>query len=603
MMISRSSLAILLFGLLTVSLSHAQQTARIHSHNDYEQPVPFWTAMASGLSSVEVDIFLKNDTLYATHEEHEIKAGRTIASLYLEPLKKAMDLELEIPGKLQLLVDLKSEPYTTLDRLTALLEEYPEITGSKRISIVISGNRPSPEDYTGYPDYIRFDHQRLERPAGDEAWSRVALISLNFRGFSVWNGKGRLTEDDYAKVKAAIDKAHELGKPFRFWAAPDSKTAWKAFADMGLDFINTDMPFRSSAYLRTLNSRVYQNTIISEVYTPTYATDGKALPVENVILLIGDGNGLTQISAATLANGGQLTLTKLKNIGFLKTQSSDDFTTDSAAAGTALATGEKTYNRAIGVGDSGNALKNMTELFAEYGFLSGIITTDKITGATPAAFYAHRRDRSEEEGIRKDLLKSHLSLFVGGGKNDFSGGLEENGFTILDEIDNLGKSRQDKVGVFLSGGDVPGVLEGRGSQLAGAVRNGLEFLSSGDTPFFLMVEGAKIDSYGHTNNTAGIVTEGIDFDRAVTEAVKYADKTGNTLVVVTADHETSGFSIPQGNVDGKIIEGDFTTFDHTGVMVPVFAYGPHSDKFRGVYENNRIFDKIVTILTKPKKAK
>src|SRR5690606_289654 len=98
------------------------------------------------------------------------------------------------------------------------------------------------------------------------------------------------------------------------------------------------------------------------------------------------------------------------------------------------------------------------------------------------------------------------------------------------------------------------------------------------------------------NQTAGIVSEGIDFDRAVTEAIKFADASQNTLVIVTADHETSGFSIPQGNLDKGIIEGDFTTYDHTAAMVPIFAYGPYSQAFQGVYENSEVFDKIMEVL-------
>jgi alkaline phosphatase len=148
-------------------------------------------------------------------------------------------------------------------------------------------------------------------------------------------------------------------------------------------------------------------------------------------------------------------------------------------------------------------------------------------------------------------------------------------------------------------GDVPGIMAGRGNVLAEVTRQGLEFLNSKNKPFFLMVEGAKIDSYGHANNVAGIVSEGIDFDRAITEAVKFADTTGNTLVIVTADHETSGFSIPQGNLETNMIEGDFTTDDHTATMVPIFAYGPHSQEFQGVYENSEVFGKILKLLNLP----
>ena len=496
------------------------------------------------------------------------------------------------------MVDLKNKPYATLEKLIILLKEYKYLlkTGDKKgLSIVISGRRPAVSDYNKYPDFITFDYQKLD-DIPQESWSKVGLISLDFQDFSEWNGKGRLTAEDYIKVNNVIQKAHAYQKPFRFWGTPDSKTSWKVFAELGVDFINTDMPYKATKYLKTLNDNIYKNGLISKVYTPTFKSDKKNSRVKNIILLIGDGNGLTQISAATLANGGQLTLTQLKSIGFLKTQSGDDFSTDSAAGGTALATGEKTYNRAIGVDVDGNTIKNITEVLDEHSFASGCITTDHITGATPAAFYAHQKDRSEIENIAGDLTKSKLSLFVGGGKKDFSSNKITSKFAVFDSIDQIGSSKKEKVGYFLSYGEVPGIIEGRGNILAQATKNGLQFLSSKKKSFFLMVESSGIDSYGHLNNVEGIITEGIDFDKAITEAIKFADENKNTLVIITADHETSGFSIPQGNVKKHTIEGDFISHDHTGVMVPLFAYGPQSDKFQGVYENNELFYKILNVL-------
>jgi alkaline phosphatase len=371
-----------------------------------------------------------------------------------------------------------------------------------------------------------------------------------------------------------------------------------------VDFINTDMPDKSSAYLQTLGNRVFYNQAKSEVYIPSYESDQSNKPVKNVILLIGDGNGLTQISSSVLANGGSLTLTQLKSIGFIKTQSSDDFTTDSAAAGTALATGAKTYNRSIGMAPNGEALLNITELLDQHQFITGCITTDKITGATPSSFYAHQKDRDDIEGIANDLLTSKLSLFVGGGESSFqSEQLLTNNFSILEDVSALGSSKKSKIGLFIAENNVPSFLEGRGNILAEATKNGLQFLNAKKKPFFLMVEAAQIDSYGHKNEVSGIVTEGIDFDVAITEAIKFADKTGNTLVVITADHETSGFTMPQGNMENKMIEGDFTTDDHTGTMVPIFAYGPHSQEFQGVYENNEVFHKILKVLNIKKARK
>ncbi|MCM4152462.1 alkaline phosphatase [Arenibacter sp. N53] len=577
---------------------------KIHSHNDYLQNMPFWDAYAHGANSIEVDVFLKNDTLFATHDEKDIINNHTIESLYLKPMEKVLELHLGKIQDLQLLIDIKSETYTSLNKIVSVLEKYPSIINNPNIRMVISGNRPKPEEYNNYPPFIMFDYQSLENIPKGDTWKKVALVSLPFYKYSRWNGKGRLTAEDLQKVKATIDKAHSFQKPFRFWATPDSKTAWKAFHDLGVDYINTDMPDKSSVYLQTLGNRVYYNNAKSDIYIPTYKSDQTEKNIKNVILLIGDGNGLTQISSSVLANGGSLTLTQLKSIGFIKTQSSDDFTTDSAAAGTALATGTKTYNRSIGMAPNGRPLMNITELLNQHQFISGCITTDKIVGATPSSFYAHQKDRDDTVDIAKDLLKSKLSLFIGGGESSFnSGELEGQGFSILKSVQEIGSSKKDKIGMFIAKNDVPSFLDGRGNILAEATKNGLQFLSAKNKPFFLMVEAAQIDSYGHKNDVAGIVTEGIDFDVAITEAIKFADKSGNTLVIITADHETSGFTMPQGNMEKKMIEGDFTTDDHTATMVPIFAYGPHSQEFQGVYENSEVFHKILKVLKVNKSKK
>lgn len=568
----------------------------VHSHNDYEQDIPFWKAFSGGAQSIEVDIYLRDGILYATHEASEIVEDRTIESLYLQPIQKAIALNLLNQEHFQLLIDIKSEAVPTLERLMLVLQDYPEIKNHSNITLTISGNRPPVHTYSSYPSYIMFDYQSLEDINDPKQWDKVALISLNFKKISKWNGLGRLTASDYIKVEETIDKAHSYGKPFRFWATPDSKTAWRALAKLGVDYINTDTPFSCGEFLVSMPKRTFKNKQISKVYKPSYASDQKESTVENVIFLIGDGNGLSHISSSVLANGGALTLTQLKSIGFLKTASADDFTTDSAAAGTALATGSKTYNRAIGLDTLRAPLANMPEVLSKAGFISGCITTDKLTGATPASFYAHQEDRSYTEEIAADLSKSRLSLFMGGGENDFEDKETLQGFKIINHIEDIGSSKDKRVGHFFAKGDLPGVIEGRDDLLAKATKNGIAFLKSKKKPFFLMVEGAKIDKYAHLNNAPGVVSEGIDFDKAITEAIKFADRSGNTLVIITADHETSGFSIPQGSIQDHWVEGDFTTHDHTAAMVPIFAYGPYSHKFQGVYENNEVFHKIMDIL-------
>ena len=245
------------------------------------------------------------------------------------------------------------------------------------------------KEYIDYPDFIFFDYQSLQPVNNTEVLEKIALVSLSFKNYSEWNGKGRLTSQDFISVTEAINKAHALNKPFRFWATPDSKSAWKAFVDMGVDYINTDMPNECVTYVTSLKDRVVQNSVFSKVYYPNFKVDQAKRVPKNIILMIGDGNGLTQISSTVLANNGELSLTQLKSLGFIKTQSADDFTTDSAGAGTAIATGQKTNNRAIGTSKKGVPILNLTEILSEKGFYTGVITTDEITGATPSSFYAH----------------------------------------------------------------------------------------------------------------------------------------------------------------------------------------------------------------------
>lgn len=585
---------VLLFGNQTNL--YAQGLVKVHSHNDYNHTIPFWDAYSNGAASIEADIFLKDNNLFVAHDKEGITISRTLEDLYLKPLETALRMNYKKENKLVLLIDIKTDAEPTLNKLISILKKYETIIKNKDIKIVISGNRPASETYTKYPDFILFDYQEIEKPLSKENWEKVAMINADFKKYSVWNGLGRLTHDDYNRVSTVISKAKKLNRPFRFWGCPDTKSTWKAFLELGVDIINTDKPFDCVQYFESFPKKFVTASNSSKVYIPTYKTDQKNVPVKNVILLIGDGNGLSQISSAVLANNAALSVTQLKSIGFIKTQSADDFTTDSAAAGTALATGQKTNNRAIGTDSLRKPIPNILEILQKRNFSTGVITTDEITGATPAAFYAHTEERSNTEGISKDLLKSKLNLFIGGGASVFQNTSLSSKFKLLNSVKDLQTVTNDTVGVFISQGRVPSVLEGRGELLADATKFSLEFLNKKNKPFFLMIEGAQIDSFGHVNNAAGIVAETIDFDTAITQALMFADKNEGTLVIITADHETSGFAIPQGNVKKHKIEGDFITNDHTATMVPIFSYGPHSQDFQGVYENNEVFNKILSLL-------
>jgi len=581
--------AILVFLLVFLNTTiKAQTTYKVHSHNDYAQELPFWYAYANASASIEADLFLKNNSLYVTHAEAEIVEGRTFQALYLDKLEKL--LESGDLRDVQLLIDFKSEAYATLEKLVEVLEGYPKLLKAGKVRFVISGNRPKPEDYGKYSSFIWFDHQNLDELETIDL-KKVALVSTNFKNFSVWNGYGRMTEPDLEAVKAAINKAKKVGKPFRFWASPDTKTGWARLARLGVDYINTDQPALAQQYLTNLEANTYIKETPISVYQPKYGDTSGAKPT-NVILMIGDGNGLAQITAAMVANRGSLTLAGIKDIGLVKTASHDDLITDSAAGATAMATGVKTNNRVIGVDSDGNILANLVDMLGDRGFNTAIVTTDAIYGATPSSFFAHRIERDDTEGLVADLNNSKLDFFISGGQNQENTIQKKFKTQSLESFETL----EQPTAIYLGNNKVPSVTSGRGAIFPKAVKKALDALNAKEQPFFLMVEGAQIDNGGHSNNIGDIVEEMLDFDQAIAEALEFADTHGNTLVVITADHETSGLGIVGGNMKEGRVQGDFLTIDHTGILVPLFAYGPQSQNFSGVYENTDIHHKILEAL-------
>lgn len=560
----------------------AQALPPIHAHNDYYHDLPFWYAYSNGAQSIEVDVWLQNDSLYVAHDREEIQAGKTIERLYLSHLQTLVAQGESRP--LQLLIDVKTEAYATLDKIVAVLRSYPAIVGAPHVRILISGNRPASADYPNYPSFILFDHQSL----GDLEQinlDKVGLISLSFRRLSVWNGYGRMTAADQENVHQVIAKAKQFGKPIRFWATPDTKTAWAYFAYCGLAYINTDKPAEARLFLDQLPLRNQAKVPPVPVYEPQFPKWDIAQP-RNIILLIGDGNGLAQITAGLIANRGALSMTQLKDIGLVITAAADDLVTDSAAGGTAIATGHKTNNRALGVDTSGRAVPSLVELLSLKGYQTAIVTTDAIYGATPAAFYAHQSERDDLYSTLEDLKNSPLSLFVAGGaeRADVLG----SHFRIADDLDEL-KDLARPTAVFLSEGKVPSADSIRLNHLKTAVGKTLRLLAAQGKPFFLLVEGAQIDNGGHANAISTIVNELQGFDLAVGEALRFADDNRETLVLITADHETGGLGISSPTTSGSSLRADFLSVDHTGIMVPLFAYGPASQLFRGVYDNTSIF--------------
>jgi len=325
----------------------------------------------------------------------------------------------------------------------------------------------------------------------------------------------------------------------------------------------------------------------------------------NIILMIGDGMGVTQVYAGLTANGGHLNLERCTYVGFQKTYSASSYITDSGASGTALATGTKTRNGAIAVDTNGQKLKTILEMAEEAGLSTGLIATSTITHATPASFVAHNPDRGKYEEIAMDFTGAGLDVIIGGGRNHFNqredqldliAKLSEEGFQVSERIEQVNAAHQGPIAVFTDSLAMPPALNGRGDLLPRATELAIGRLSGNDKGFFLMVEGSQIDWAAHDNNTEYLVSEMIDFDEAIGKALDYASKNPETLVIVTADHETGAMAIEQGQMESGEVSGLFGSEGHTGVMVPVFAYGPGAEKFAGIYENTDIFEKMAGLL-------
>lgn len=573
-------------------------SSNIHSHNDYEKDFPFWQSYKKQVGSIEVDIFLEKNKLLAAHDRKQLALNRTLDSLYLKPLmlciqKNGGRVYADPNRQLQLMVDIKTAALPTLDSLISLLNTYPSIIHNPTISIVISGSRPVPAKYNSYPSYIQFDGEVMKDYSAVEL-EKIPMLSADFKRFSLWNGKGIIPAAERIKIEAAVKKAHALGKKIRFWNAPDIINSWYVLMSLGVDYINTDEVVGMAQFFERLPNSVYTAPLAYTPYAAMYKNDGTQKRVKNVILLIGDGTGLAQLYAGYTANKAALNVFNMRFTGLSKTSSYDSYITDSAPGSTAFSSGKKTNNRAVGVDHTGVAIPLLPELFIKKGIKSGIISTGDITDATPADFYAHQSERSSSEAIMRDLLQSPIELIMGKAANKISDSTNQQlkaTFQVLSSIDSITTSIAGRL-VVLEPKAGLSVLNGRGDWALSAFDKAVERLSKNKAGFFLMQEAAQVDHGGHANQLPWLVSEVLDFDKLIGKAMAFADANGETLVIVTADHETGGLSLTAGDYNKGYVSGQFSTDDHTAIPVPVFAYGPGSQYFTGVYENTAIFEKI-----------
>jgi alkaline phosphatase len=356
-----------------------------------------------------------------------------------------------------------------------------------------------------------------------------------------------------------------------------------------------------------------------EKETEEKETEGMAT---NIILFIGDGMGLAHLTGARLlAEGpsGSLSMDSMPVNGFARTQSSDRLVTDSAAAATAIASGVKTYNKAIGVDAAGNSVPTILELARARGKATGLVTNTQIAHATPAAFASHVVDRSMMTEIARQLLDRQVDVLLGGGEDEWlpadqagcypEKGERDDGLNLVElastrgytyvctaeQFSGLESSAITRLlGLFAD----EGMLRPHQPSLADLTRMAIEILSRNPNGFFLMVEGGQIDWASESNDAANTLGDVINFDIAVAVGREFAARDQRTLVIVTGDHESGGLSLLKPGIsDTTFTTPDGTDFgvrwanqSHTSVDVPVLAEGPHAWKLNGSYQNTHLYE-------------
>ncbi len=343
--------------------------------------------------------------------------------------------------------------------------------------------------------------------------------------------------------------------------------------------------------------KVQDRVVIKEVVkTP------EVIYPKNVILMIGDGMGLGQISAGMYHQGNKTILEEFPVVGIHKPAAFGKLITDSAAAATSFACGVKTYNGAIGVDKDTIPVKTILEEAEEKGLATGLVATSTIVHATPASFIAHNKSRKNYEEIATEFLATEIDLFIGGGKKYFDRRADDRnllnefkGYQLShyaeQELDEIEFDPNKNVAYLTSDADPIPAAQGR-DYLIPASKKAVEFLDKkASQGFFLMIEGSQIDWGGHANNSDYILTEFSDFDKAISAVLDFAKTDGETLVIVTADHETGGYAIQEESTMDSLVTA-FTSTYHTGTMIPVFAYGPQAERFAGIYENTEIYHKM-----------
>lgn len=323
---------------------------------------------------------------------------------------------------------------------------------------------------------------------------------------------------------------------------------------------------------------------------------------QNIILLIGDGMSIPQICASMLTQESPTSFEQFPVTGLVKTHSKSHRITDSAAGGTAIATGHKTNNGMIGMNADSIAVPSMLEIFSDRGMKTGVIATSYITHATPASFVAKNINRNNYEEIAADFANSDkVDLLIGGGRNHFNKRkdnvnliekMQSDGWNYYDTLINVDTSA-NKIIILADGNHLP-PYSVRGNFLPDATSIALRNLKN-ENGFFLMVESSQIDFACHDKDSTYLINEMNDFNNTINVVLEFAEENPNTLVIVTADHETGGLTIVDPDENYTKTNLHFSNGSHTPLLVPIFAFGPEANRFTGIMDNTDIFKKIIDL--------
>jgi len=318
--------------------------------------------------------------------------------------------------------------------------------------------------------------------------------------------------------------------------------------------------------------------------------------------------GIAQIALTEYLFKPPSPLVRMNIIGLQKTYSSSNLETDSGAAGTAISCGVKTFNSAIGIGPDSVPVTSIMELASAAGLKTGFVVTSSVVHATPACFYAHVGSRGSYEEIAKQLTTSGIDVFVGGGEKYFYDRYSDQrnliqvlsalNYEVIHHMDSPGKFKlgkipaEKKIACFTAFEDPLRATNGR-KYLADMVIEAKEALEErSDKGYFLMVEGSQIDWAAHANDQDWLALEMQDTYDMLDQLMEHISPDENTLLIVTADHET-GYMSFKGK---RVPRVEFNSKVHSSQMVPVFAKGPGAEEFLGIYENTEIFEKMKSLL-------